>query len=166
MVDFRAALEGIERFLDERLPRSDAPGAVVALTDREQFLGATAVGVADMAAERPMQVDDRFQIGSISKSFAAIIAVQEVEAGRGDRGARRNRRFFWVSSGPPQVDVPDVVGLSQGDASAVLEEAGFIVSTDYVAGWGEFPGTVTAQDPVAGVRGRSGDEVIIQVAVF
>ncbi len=84
MVDFRAALEGIERFLDERLPRSDAPGAVVALTDREQFLGATAVGVADMAAERPMQVDDRFQIGSISKSFAAIIAMQEVEAGRLD----------------------------------------------------------------------------------
>jgi hypothetical protein len=48
----------------------------------------------------------------------------------------------------------------------LLEEAGFIVSTDYVAGWGEFPGTVTAQDPEAGSRGRSGDEVIIQVAVF
>ncbi len=166
MADVQAALGGIKRFIEDRLPRSDAPGVVVALTDRERFLGGVAVGLADVAAGRPVELDDRFQIGSISKSFAAIIAVQEVEAGRGDRGARRNRRFFWVSSGPPQVDVPDVVGLSQGDASAVLEEAGFIVSTDYVAGWGEFPGTVTAQDPVAGVRGRSGDEVIIQVAVF
>jgi serine/threonine-protein kinase len=73
---------------------------------------------------------------------------------------------FWVSSGPPKVDVPDVVGLFWSDASAVLEEVGFVVSTDYVAGWGEFPGTVTGQDPVAGVRGRAGDEVIIQVAVF
>ena len=73
---------------------------------------------------------------------------------------------FWVSSGPPRVDVPDVVGLSQGQAADVLEKAGFVVNTDYVAGWGEMPGTVTAQDPVAGVRGRAGDEVVIKVAVF
>ena len=73
---------------------------------------------------------------------------------------------FWVSSGPPKVYVPDVVGLSQGDASAMLEDAGFVVSTDYVAGWGEIPGTVVGQDPVANIKGRVGDEVVIQVAVF
>jgi serine/threonine-protein kinase len=84
----------------------------------------------------------------------------------GETVQRGDTVVFWVSSGPPEVDVPDVVGLSQGDASALLEEAGFVVATDYVAGWGEFPGTVTGQDPVAGVRGRAGDEVIIQVAVF
>jgi serine/threonine-protein kinase len=84
----------------------------------------------------------------------------------GETVQRGDTVVFWVSSGPPKVDVPDVVGLSWGDASALLEEAGFVVSIDYVAGWGEFPGTVTGQDPVAGVRGRAGDEVIIQVAVF
>jgi len=84
MVDLQAALEGIERFVAARLPRSDAPGVVVALTDREQSLGAVAVGMADVAAGRPVQLGDRFQIGSISKSFAAIIAMQEVEAGRLD----------------------------------------------------------------------------------
>ncbi len=47
---------------------------------------------------------------------------------------------FWVSSGPPQVFVPDVVGLSQGDAAAMLEDAGFAVDTDYVTGFGEIPG--------------------------
>jgi serine/threonine-protein kinase len=88
------------------------------------------------------------------------------DPGPGETVERGATVVFWVSSGPPKVDVPDVVGLSQGDASAILEEAGFVVTTDYVAGWGEFPGTVTAQDPVAGVRGRAGDEVIIQVAVF
>ena len=41
-----------------------------------------------------------------------------------------------------------------------------MVSTDYVAGWGEIPGTVVGQDPVADVKGRVGDEVVIQVAVF
>jgi eukaryotic-like serine/threonine-protein kinase len=73
---------------------------------------------------------------------------------------------YWVSSGPPKVDVPDVVGQSQGDAKAALEAEGFVVSVDYVAGWGEMPGDVVAQDPVAGTRGRAGDEVVIQVAVF
>ncbi len=73
---------------------------------------------------------------------------------------------FWVSSGPPRVVVPDVVGLSQGKAVEMLEEAGFVVSTDYVAGWGEVPGTVTAQEPVAGARARTGDEVVVKVAVL
>jgi beta-lactam-binding protein with PASTA domain/tRNA A-37 threonylcarbamoyl transferase component Bud32 len=73
---------------------------------------------------------------------------------------------FWVSSGPPKVYVPDVVGLSQGDAQAQLEAEGFVVSVDYVAGWGEMPGDVVGQDPVAGTKGRAGDEIVIQVAVF
>jgi serine/threonine-protein kinase len=73
---------------------------------------------------------------------------------------------FWVSSGPPRIYVPDVVGLSQGEATAMLEEAGFTVNTDLVIGFGEYPGDVVAQDPVAGTRGRVGDEVVIEVAVF
>jgi serine/threonine-protein kinase len=84
----------------------------------------------------------------------------------GQRVERGDTVTFWVSSGPPKVDVPDVVGLSQGDAQALLEDAGFVVSVDYVAGWGEFPGDVVAQDPVAGTRGRAGDEIVIQVAIF
>ena len=73
---------------------------------------------------------------------------------------------YWVSSGPPMVTVPDVVGLSSGDAKAALEGEGFVVSVDYVAGWGTYPGDVTEQDPVAGERLRKGDEVVIKVAVF
>jgi eukaryotic-like serine/threonine-protein kinase len=73
---------------------------------------------------------------------------------------------FWVSSGPPMITVPDVVGRSQGDAKAALEAEGFTVNSDYVAGWGTMPGDVVGQDPAAGTRGRAGDEVVIQVAVF
>jgi len=80
--------------------------------------------------------------------------------------ARGDTVTFWVSSGPPQIFVPDVVGLSQGDATAMLEDAGFTVNTDLVIGFGEIPGDVVAQDPVAGTRGRPGDEVVIEVAVF
>ena len=84
----------------------------------------------------------------------------------GETVARGDTVTFWVSSGPPMVTVPDVVGLSYGDATAALEAEGFVVSIDYVAGWGTYPGDVTAQDPVAGTRLRKGDEIVIQVAVF
>ena len=84
MADLRAALEGIERFIEDRLARSNAPGVVVALTDRERLLGGVAVGLADVAAGRPVELEDRFQIGSISKSFAAI----DRHAGGRGRAAR------------------------------------------------------------------------------
>jgi len=80
--------------------------------------------------------------------------------------ARGDTVTFWVSSGAPKITVPDVVGLSQFDASTILEDAGFTVNTDLVIGFGEIPGDVVAQDPVAGMRARAGDEVVIEVAVF
>jgi len=80
--------------------------------------------------------------------------------------ARGDTVTFWVSSGPPMVGVPDVVGLSSGDASAALEAAGLVANVDLVAGWGKFPGDVIEQDPAAGSRVRKGDEVVIKVAVF
>ncbi len=41
-------------------------------------------GMADVAAGTPVRPETRFQIGSISKSFAAIAVMQEAEAGRLD----------------------------------------------------------------------------------
>jgi serine/threonine-protein kinase len=84
----------------------------------------------------------------------------------GETVRRGDSVSFWVSSGPPRVDVPDVVSSSEGDAKATLEAAGFVVSVHYVAGWGTMPGDVVAQDPAAGTRGRAGDEVVIEVAIF
>jgi beta-lactam-binding protein with PASTA domain len=84
----------------------------------------------------------------------------------GETVARGDTVTFWVSSGPPVVTVPDVVGLPSGDAVDALEAEGFVVSIDYVAGWGTFPGDVVEQDPVVGTRLRKGDEVVIKVAVF
>jgi len=80
--------------------------------------------------------------------------------------ARGEKVTYWVSTGPPIRAVPDVVGLSEGDAKAALEADGFTVNSDLVVGLGSVPGDVVAQDPVAGTRLRMGDEVVIKVAVF
>ena len=80
--------------------------------------------------------------------------------------ARGDTVVYWVSIGPPLVEVPDVVGLSSSDAAGVLEDAGFTVNVDLVAGLGEYPGDVVDQDPVAGHKLESGSEVTIKVAIF
>jgi CubicO group peptidase (beta-lactamase class C family) len=72
----------VGEFVESRRPGwLDAPGAVLGLTDRERFLGAVPVGLRDRFTGEPVKKGSRFEIGSISKSFAAIVAMQLVEAG-------------------------------------------------------------------------------------
>ena len=73
---------------------------------------------------------------------------------------------YWVSTGLPRVRVPDVVGLSSGEAAALLEEAGLIAIVDLTFGWGEYPDTVVEQDPAAGEKVDRDVEGVIRVAVF
>jgi serine/threonine-protein kinase len=80
--------------------------------------------------------------------------------------ARGDTVTFWVSTGPPLIAMPDVVGLLSTDAISALDAKGFVVNVDLVLGWGASPGDVVAQDPAAGTRLRPGDEVVIDVAIF
>ena len=79
-----AALADIDEFVALCLPRLDAPGVAVGLTDRERTLGFVCRGFADVASGTPVEPETRFQIGSISKSFAAAVMLQEHDAGRID----------------------------------------------------------------------------------
>ena len=73
---------------------------------------------------------------------------------------------YWVSSGPPKVPVPDVVGASEGSATDTLKAAGFSVAVNNTLGLGTFPGDVTKQKPSAGSRALKGSQVTIWVAIF
>lgn len=66
-----------------------------------------------------------------------------------------------VSSGPPLVAVPDVVGQQVGPATRALEGAGFRVKVDRVLGG--FFGTVRQQDPAAGTQVRIGSTVTLTI---
>jgi D-alanyl-D-alanine carboxypeptidase len=57
------------------------PGMAVALTDRERTLWAETSGEAELAGSRPVGPETLFQIGSVSKSFAALAVLREVERG-------------------------------------------------------------------------------------
>jgi beta-lactam-binding protein with PASTA domain len=69
-----------------------------------------------------------------------------------------------VSTGPEQVDVPDVEGEEEGDASQILEEAGFQVQVEEVPGPPPQDGSVVDQDPGGGSQADGGSTVTIFVA--
>jgi CubicO group peptidase (beta-lactamase class C family) len=75
------------------------PGLVLGVTDRRQTLTVVAEGVADTASRSPMTTASPLQIGSISKSFAALCLMQEVEAGRAALDHPVTRHLPWFAFG-------------------------------------------------------------------
>jgi amidase len=68
--------EAAEKFLES----CDAPGAVILVDEpRGRFL--QAYGLANLEDGVPMQTDDRFEIGSNTKSFTVVLALQLQEEG-------------------------------------------------------------------------------------
>ena len=61
----------------ERVVAAGAPGAVALAGGRT-----TAAGVADLRSGRPMRAGDRLRIGSVTKTFTAVVALQLVGEGR------------------------------------------------------------------------------------
>ena len=101
MAGLEAAFERIGEAVERHLPASHAPGLALAITDRDDILGVVVRGFADVAAQKPVRPDTRFQIGSISKSFAAICVLQEVEAGRLDLHVSVNDLLPWLDLPEP-----------------------------------------------------------------
>ena len=69
-----------------------------------------------------------------------------------------------VSSGPQQIEVPDVTGHTSGSARRTLEGAGFVVGVREQEDENADPGTVLAQSPDAGTDAPKGSTVTITVA--
>jgi serine/threonine-protein kinase len=69
-----------------------------------------------------------------------------------------------VSSGPEQVEVPNVVGQNQTDASRTLTEAGFLVNAVPVEDNTVDEGLVVSQDPLPGAQAGKGAQITINVS--
>jgi CubicO group peptidase (beta-lactamase class C family) len=95
------AFDRVGAFLERRLPRTHAAGSALAVTDTEEIQGVVVRGFADVGSGTPVRPGTRFQIGSISKSFAAIVALQEAEAGRLDLHAPVAELLPWLELPQP-----------------------------------------------------------------
>src|SRR5581483_9205978 len=82
----------------------------------------------------------------------------------GSRVSEGSRVVAVVSSGPPPVAVPRIVGFSSGDARSSLGQVGLRAIVHDVPAPGVTAGTVTGQTPSAGVKLRPGATVSLSVA--
>lgn len=71
----RAAVETV-------LKESKTPGAAIAIVSRDREEWVAGIGKADVAADKPVTLETLFRLGSISKSFVAVAALQLQEQGK------------------------------------------------------------------------------------
>ena len=95
------AFDRIGAAVEHHLPLTHAAGAALAVTDRDEILGVVVRGFADVGTGAAVKPETRFQIGSISKSFAAAVAAQEAESGRLDLHASINEVLPWLELPEP-----------------------------------------------------------------
>src|ERR1017187_7188861 len=73
--ELQAAIETV-------LKETKTPGAAIAIVSRDKAEWVAGLGKADVAANQPVTADTLFRIGSVSKSFAALAALQLQEEGK------------------------------------------------------------------------------------
>ncbi len=90
--------------------------------------------------------------------------IAETTPGGGERERRPARVEILVSTGPPKVPVPDVVGESSDDATHVLDDAGLEPVVQERTSASAEPGTVLEVSPGPGARVQLGSTVTVVVA--
>lgn len=75
-------LQRVDAFVERLQAEGKLAGAVTLVARRGQLVSLKAHGFADLEARRPMRTDDIFQIQSMSKPIATVMALMLLEEGR------------------------------------------------------------------------------------
>jgi beta-lactam-binding protein with PASTA domain len=110
-------------------------------------------------------LNDGFEpkVSKLPNSEVEAGIVYEQDPGPGSRLAKGSIVTVLVSTGKPEVRVPDVVGKTEADAVAELTRAGLDANSVQINS-SQDAGTVTAQSPAAGTVLVEGSEVRINVS--
>jgi CubicO group peptidase (beta-lactamase class C family) len=72
----------LQAAIEKVLKETKTPGAAIAIVSRDKAEWVAGLGKADVAANQPATADSLFRIGSTSKAFAALAALQLQEQGK------------------------------------------------------------------------------------
>ncbi len=112
-------------------------GAVMLLADREHIMHLSAIGVSDLATQRPMQTEDIFWIASMTKPITAVglgVLVDDRKVSFDDP----------VEKFLPEFHAPWVIQESTADRRVLVKAARPITLRDlltHTSGLGEYPAT-------------------------
>ncbi|HEX8150429.1 MAG TPA: serine hydrolase domain-containing protein [Pyrinomonadaceae bacterium] len=78
------ALARLDEYVGRHMREAGAPGMTLALADRGGAVRVSSYGLADTKTAAPVKPETLFEVGSISKSFAAVALLQMLDEGRVD----------------------------------------------------------------------------------
>lgn len=93
--------------------------------DRDGVTKMQAAGMADVAADRAITVDDPARIASISKLVATIGVMRLVEQGKLDLDADVSDRLGWSLRNPAFMDTPITLRMLLSHTSSLTDAAGY-----------------------------------------
>ena len=125
------------------------------VTGKDAVEAAAELGSHDLTVERVSEASDSVEAGKVIRT----------DPPAGSSVGKGSKVRLVVSSGKEEVRVPSVINLSQADATAALEDAGFkVVVQEATTLDASRAGRVIAQTPTGNSRAERGSTVTITVA--
>jgi CubicO group peptidase (beta-lactamase class C family) len=81
---YESVFAELDRFVEQFMREMNSPGMTLVLADREGVQRVATYGFGDLDRRRKLRADELFQIGSITKSFLALVLLQLREEGKLD----------------------------------------------------------------------------------
>ncbi|MDQ3014003.1 MAG: beta-lactamase family protein, partial [Acidobacteriota bacterium] len=81
-IDIRGRVALIEKMIAEEMEKNSVPGLAVAIAQDGKIVYSKGFGYSDLENQTPFTAQTVSRIGSVSKSFAALAAMQLVEQGK------------------------------------------------------------------------------------
>ncbi len=112
----RALADAVDATLATYLADGSVPGVSVAIADRSGPVLTRTAGFRDVAARVPVDADTLFEIGSIGKSYAAVIALQLADEGRLalDDPVDRHLRWFRIPRTGKRITIHHLLSHTAG----------------------------------------------------
>jgi D-alanyl-D-alanine carboxypeptidase len=104
-VEDGATLRMLDRFIAGYCEAMNAPALTLALADTAGAIRTSTYGYVDLKSKTPATTSHLFEIGSITKSFVALVILQLHEQGKLDLQAPVRVYLPWLSMATPHGDV-------------------------------------------------------------
>ena len=120
---------------------------VVGMTETEARKTLNAMGLG-------LRVEGSIASDDVEKNQIATQSVEE-----GTKVEKNTMILVYICSGPGEIEVPTVTGLTETQAEKKIEAAGFVANRDYAYSDTVPEGQVVSQSPEAGKKATKGDTV-------
>lgn len=153
---------------EEVSPKEDTVSFVVssgpASFEMDNYYGMTEAAVRADLTSKGVSADQITVVSATSDQPSGTVIAQAPEAG-GEVIASRTSITITISSGQEMVNVPRIVGKTQADAEADLNEAGLLYEIEEASDYSDTPaGQVTNVSPGAGTSVAVGSTVTVTLS--